>query len=94
MNKTVSVRRWAGMVEYTLRIVGSSVVVWSYHANIARRYATHLWSWRAEEEEEKERDDGEIDNIEFDDLTDSDDDLWLICFVLLNDVIHCISKAQ
>ena len=39
-----------------------------------------------EESEREERDDGEMDNIELDDLSDSDDELWLICFVLLNDV--------
>ena len=44
--------------------------------------------------EKEERDDGEIDNIELDDLTDSDDEWWLIYFVLLNDVIYCLSKAQ
>ena len=38
-------------------------------------------------------DGGEIDNVELDDLTDSDDELWLICFVLLNDVIYCRSKT-
>ena len=43
-----------------------------------------------EEAEKAERDDGEMDNIELDDLSDSDDELWLICFVLLNDLI----KAQ
>ena len=47
-----------------------------------------------EEEDGEERHDGEIDNVELDDLTDSDDELWLICFVLLNDVIYCLSEAQ
>ena len=45
-----------------------------------------------DEAEKEERDDGEMDNIELDDLSDSDDELWLICFVLLNDVIYCHSK--
>ena len=44
--------------------------------------------------EKEERDDGEMGNIELDDLSNSDDELWLICFVLLNDVIYCLSKAQ
>ena len=39
-------------------------------------------------DENGERDDREMDNIELDDLSDSDDELWLICFVLLNDVIY------
>ena len=39
-------------------------------------------------DENRERVDREIDNIELDDLSDSDDELWLICFVLLNDVIY------
>ena len=47
-----------------------------------------------EEAEKEERDDGDMDNIELDDLSDSDDELWLICFVLLNDVMYCLSKAQ
>ena len=47
-----------------------------------------------EEEEEEEREDREIDNVELDDLIDSDDELRLICFVLLNDVIYVLSKAQ
>ena len=48
---------------------------------------------KEEEAEKQDRDDGEMDNIELDDLSDSDDELWLICFVLLNDVIYCLSKA-
>ena len=51
----------------------------------------------AEEEVEKEeRDDGEMDNIELDDLSDCDDELWFIYLALLNDVIYCFSgpKAQ
>ena len=39
-------------------------------------------------DENGERDDREMDNIDLDDLSDSDDELWLICFVLLNDVIY------
>ena len=37
-----------------------------------------------EEVEKEVREDREIDNVELDDLTDSDDELWLICFVRLN----------
>ena len=45
--------------------------------------------------EKEERDGGDnIDNIELDDLTDSADEWWLICFVLLNDVIYSLSKGQ
>ena len=44
--------------------------------------------------EKKEREDREIYNVELDDLTGSDVELWLICFVLLNDVIHCLCKAH
>ena len=29
-----------------------------------------------------------MEKCELDDLSDSDDELWLICFVLLNDVIY------
>ena len=47
-----------------------------------------------EEAEKGERYDGEMDNIELDDLSDSDDELLLICFVLLNDVIYCLSKTH
>ena len=42
LGETVSVRRWVGMGEYTLMIVGTGVISWSYHANLARRYASHL----------------------------------------------------
>ena len=44
--------------------------------------------------EKEEREDREIDNVELDDLTHSDDELLLICFVLHDDVIYCLSKAQ
>ena len=47
------------------------------------------------EVEKEERYDGKMDNIELDVLSDCDDELWLICFVLLNDVMcHCLSKTQ
>ena len=36
-----------------------------------------------EEAEKEERDDGEMDNIELVDLSDSDDELWLICSYFL-----------
>ena len=42
----VVVRRRAGLGEYTLWIVGTGIVVWSYHANIARRYASEVGSGR------------------------------------------------
>ena len=64
------------MDEYTVRIVGTGVVVWSYHANVACRYVSVR---RGSETTEK---------CELDDLSDSDDELWLICFVLLNDMIY------
>ena len=64
------------MDEYTVRIVGTGVVVWSYYANVACRYV----SVRRERET--------MEKCELDDLSDSDDELWLICFVLLNDVIY------
>ena len=44
-----------------------------------------------------EKEEGEVretDNVELGDLTDSDDELWFICFGLLNDVIYCLNKAQ
>ena len=45
--------------------------------------------------EKKEREDRDIDTVELVHLTDSDDELWHICFVLLNDVIHnWLRKAQ
>ena len=73
--------------------------MWSYHANIARRYASDLavivkQVVEGGEVEKKEREDREIYNVELDDLTGSDDELWLICFVLLNDVIYCLCKAH
>ena len=43
-----------------------------------------------EEAEKEERDGGEMDNIELDDLSDNNDELWLICFVRINDVIYCL----
>ena len=87
------------MREYTLRIAGTGVVVWSYHANIACRYASDLavivkWVVEVEEVEKEEREDREIYNVQLEDLTDTDDELCLICFVLLNDVIYCLCKAQ
>ena len=52
--------------------------------------------WVVEEEEvgKEERQFQQIDNVELDDLTDSDDELWLIYFELLSDVIYCLSNAQ
>ena len=64
------------MDEYTVRIVVTGVFVWSYHANVACRYVSVR---RGNETMEK---------CGLDDLSDSDDELWLICFVLLNDVIY------
>ena len=51
------------MDEYTVRIVGTGVVVWSYHANVACRYVSVR---RGSETMEK---------CELDDLSDSDDEL-------------------
>ena len=64
------------MDEYTVRIIGTGVVVWSYHANVACRYVSVR---RGSETMEK---------CELDDLSDIDDEFWLICFVLLIDVIY------
>ena len=47
-----------------------------------------------EEVEKEEREDREIDNVVLDNLTDSDGEFWLIWFLLLKDVIYCLSKAQ
>ena len=47
-----------------------------------------------QEEEQEEREGREIDNVDLDYLIDSDDELKLICFVLLNDMICVLSKAQ
>ena len=67
------------MDEYTVRIVGTCVVVWSYHANVACRDVS------------VRRGSATMEKCELDDLSDSDDELWLICFVLLSDIhVFCI----